>query len=417
MFGKPTMIRSLSLWPISPLAPINRTIIESWRLCSLLIFLLLRSHSVVRWREILFSSSIDLISNTRFQFSQQPSKNNLEKLVILVLLKWLYRIRLRVDTIAISRGESVGGVGALLVAVVTVFHICTTCCRLKYVDPVTHRVAFTSRRVLRTSLQWNHVHWPRECNLDANFLSIILQFTSTILYDPARKKEPSTQYQKERDKCLGTFSNWNDDEQVDFVEQLLSRMCHYQHGHINAYLKPMLQRDFISLLPKKGLDHVADNILSYLDADSLFSAELVSKEWNRVISEGMLWKKLIERKVRSDSLWRGLAERKKWIKYLFVPRPGEYRNHSFYRQLYPVIMKVSVLNTIKTIHLTFHLIRTSTQSKTTGVPATTTCNESIAVPKIPRECTVSNTMTTRLCRAYETTPSRFGIVTRYNATE
>lgn len=172
--------------------------------------------------------------------------------------------------------------------------------------------------------------------------SFPLQFTSTILYDPAlRKKEPSSQYQKERDKCLGMFSKWNDDEQVEFVEQLLSQMCHYQHGHINAYLKPMLQRDFISLLPKKGLDHVADNILSYLDADSLFAAELVSKEWNRVISEGMLWKKLIERKVRSDSLWRGLAERKKWIKYLFVPRPGEYRNHSFYRQLYPVIMKVN----------------------------------------------------------------------------
>jgi F-box and WD-40 domain protein 1/11 len=162
-----------------------------------------------------------------------------------------------------------------------------------------------------------------------------------MLYDPARKKEPSTQYQKERDKCLTLFCNWNDDEQVEFVEQLLSRMCHYQHGNINAFLKPMLQRDFICLLPKKGLDHVADNILSFLDAESLCAAELVSKEWNRVISEGMLWKKLIERKVRSDSLWRGLAERKKWIKYLFVPRQGEYRNHSFYRQLYPVIMKVS----------------------------------------------------------------------------
>lgn len=40
---------------------------------------------------------------------------------------------------------------------------------------------------------------------------------------------------------------------MDFVEQLLSRMCHYQHGHINAYLKPMLQRDFISLLPSEYL--------------------------------------------------------------------------------------------------------------------------------------------------------------------
>lgn len=26
----------------------------------------------------------------------------------------------------------------------------------------------------------------------------------------------------------------------------------------------------------------------------------------------MLWKKLIERKVRTDSLWRGLAERRQW---------------------------------------------------------------------------------------------------------
>lgn len=63
---------------------------------------------------------------------------------------------------------------------------------------------------------------------------------------------------------------------------------------------------------EKGLDHVAENILSYLDADSLCAAELVCKEWYRVISEGMLWKKLIERKVRTDTLWRGLAERRGW---------------------------------------------------------------------------------------------------------
>ena len=35
------------------------------------------------------------------------------------------------------------------------------------------------------------------------------------------------------------------------MEHLLSKMCHYQHGHINQVLKPMLQRDFISLLPSK----------------------------------------------------------------------------------------------------------------------------------------------------------------------
>lgn len=165
------------------------------------------------------------------------------------------------------------------------------------------------------------------------------QYTSTMLYDPVRKKEPSPTFQTERDVCLAYFSKWNEADQVDFVEQLLSRMCHYQHGHINAYLKPMLQRDFISLLPKKGLDHIAENILSYLDADSLKAAELVCKEWLRVISEGMLWKKLIERKVRTDSLWRGLAERRGWIQYLFKPRPGTiHRPHSFYRALFPRIM-------------------------------------------------------------------------------
>lgn len=62
----------------------------------------------------------------------------------------------------------------------------------------------------------------------------------------------------------------------------------------------------------RGLDHIAENILSYLDAKSLCAAELVCKEWYRVTSDGMLWKKLIERMVRTDSLWRGLSERRGW---------------------------------------------------------------------------------------------------------
>ena len=66
------------------------------------------------------------------------------------------------------------------------------------------------------------------------------------------------------------------------------------------------------LFPAKGLDHVAETILAYLDASSLRAAELVCKEWYRVISDGMLWKKLIERMVRTDTLWRGLADRRGW---------------------------------------------------------------------------------------------------------
>ena len=68
----------------------------------------------------------------------------------------------------------------------------------------------------------------------------------------------------------------------------------------------------------KGLDHIAEQILSYLDARSLCSAELVSKAWNRVISDGMLWRKLIEHKVLTDPLWRGLSERRGWCVLLHL---------------------------------------------------------------------------------------------------
>ena len=58
-------------------------------------------------------------------------------------------------------------------------------------------------------------------------------------------------YIEQRQACVKHFEKWSETQQVDFVEYLLSKMCHYQHGHINSYLKPMLQRDFITALPGK----------------------------------------------------------------------------------------------------------------------------------------------------------------------
>lgn len=160
-----------------------------------------------------------------------------------------------------------------------------------------------------------------------------------MVEEPPRR-ELSDAYLAEKDRNLTMFDGWTEGEQIDFIENLLLRVCHYQHGQINEFLTPMLQRDFITLLPKKGLDHIAENILSYLDAKSLCAAELVCKEWNRVISDAMLWKKLIERKVRTDTLWRGLAERRGWIHHLFKPRPGSsHPENSFYRSLYPRIIQ------------------------------------------------------------------------------
>uniref|UniRef100_A0A8C5XIU0 F-box domain-containing protein n=1 Tax=Microcebus murinus TaxID=30608 RepID=A0A8C5XIU0_MICMU len=132
----------------------------------------------------------------------------------------------------------------------------------------------------------------------------------------SRKRPSEGNHQKERDLCIKYFDQWSESDQVELVEHLISRMCHYQHGRINSYLKPMLQQDFITTLPEQGLDDKAENILSYLDARSLCAAELVCKEWQQVISEGMLWKKLIERMVRIDPLWKGLSERRGWDQYL-----------------------------------------------------------------------------------------------------
>ena len=90
----------------------------------------------------------------------------------------------------------------------------------------------------------------------------------------------------------------------------------------------------------KGLHHIAYKILSYLDAKSLCRAELVCNEWYRVIADGLLWKKLIERKVAVDTVWKGLSERRGWDKYLFRHvAPSEGITNQFYRQLYPSIIK------------------------------------------------------------------------------
>ncbi|CAK8689678.1 beta-TrCP-like [Clavelina lepadiformis] len=154
----------------------------------------------------------------------------------------------------------------------------------------------------------------------------------------SRQYSLSDDYTMERDSCTKHFDTWSEHEQVDFLQHLIRRMCHYQHGQINSFLKPMLQRDFITALPVRGLSHIAENILTYLDAKSLGAAELVCREWYRVVQEGHLWKRLIERMVMTDSLWKGLAERMDWGQHLFKGKPDEQTPDSYFRTLYPTII-------------------------------------------------------------------------------
>ena len=59
----------------------------------------------------------------------------------------------------------------------------------------------------------------------------------------------SAAHKEEQESCLALFEGWSEGEQVEFVTQALARMCHHQHGLVDTFLKPMLQRDFISALP------------------------------------------------------------------------------------------------------------------------------------------------------------------------
>lgn len=59
----------------------------------------------------------------------------------------------------------------------------------------------------------------------------------------------SIKFREEEEQMIRVFDTWTEVEQTAFVESLLSKMSHCQHSQINSFLKPMLQRDFISLLP------------------------------------------------------------------------------------------------------------------------------------------------------------------------
>nr|ACD37568.1 beta-transducin repeat containing protein [Philodina roseola] len=154
-------------------------------------------------------------------------------------------------------------------------------------------------------------------------------------------KISTVNYEQTSENFLQTFSTWDDREQNEFVENLLKRMHSHQHGQINTFLLPMLQRDFIGQLAARGLEHIAEKILAYLDDQSLMSTEFVCHEWYRVICQGMLWKKFIERQVLTNELWRGLANRRGWFKHLFrqIFNPNEQqKTYEFYRRLYPKIL-------------------------------------------------------------------------------
>jgi hypothetical protein len=132
-----------------------------------------------------------------------------------------------------------------------------------------------------TSNSGNEEHSPMLTSSPSSSICLVTSTTNHL------NKISTADYEKSSDRFLTTFSTWDDREQLTFVESLLKRMHNHQHGQINTFLLPMLQRDFIRQLAARGLEHIAEKILGYLDDKSLLSTELVCHDWYHVISEGM----------------------------------------------------------------------------------------------------------------------------------
>ena len=62
---------------------------------------------------------------------------------------------------------------------------------------------------------------------------------------------PREQHDQEGEMCLRLFESWTQVRQTEFVEQLIARMSFHQHEHLYSILMPMLQRDFVTVLPSR----------------------------------------------------------------------------------------------------------------------------------------------------------------------
>ena len=96
----------------------------------------------------------------------------------------------------------------------------------------------------------------KERSMDVDMTPSILGSEAKRISDNISPSSSSSNFEQEKDLCFTYFDGWSQEEQVEYIEQILGRMTHYQHGQINAFLKPMLQRDFISALPGRLIQYI-----------------------------------------------------------------------------------------------------------------------------------------------------------------
>ncbi|KAJ3192926.1 hypothetical protein HK101_005738 [Irineochytrium annulatum] len=90
----------------------------------------------------------------------------------------------------------------------------------------------------------------------------------------------------EKDEGYEEEGGWTDEQRGEFAFQLLLTVSSSTLASVTNRLIPLLQRDFISLLPYE----LAIHILSYTDAQTLGRAGGVSRKWKDVCSDNAIWR-------------------------------------------------------------------------------------------------------------------------------
>jgi len=101
------------------------------------------------------------------------------------------------------------------------------------------------------------------------------------------------------EEWLATFKEWNNKNKLIALEYILE-ICEHSHiKHVQNFIEPKLQRDYISELPKE----LILLFLTYVRPKDLYKLAQVSHYWHQIANDTIIWKNICRRhKVDLDNL-------------------------------------------------------------------------------------------------------------------
>ncbi|KAI6198380.1 F-box domain-containing protein [Aphelenchoides fujianensis] len=108
---------------------------------------------------------------------------------------------------------------------------------------------------------------------------------------------------------LDKFHSMDKKEQLEALESLVSTCQSPQLRHLHALVEPLLQKDFLTLLPRE----IAGYIVSFLSPKDLMSAGQTCRRWRTLCEDNLLWReKCAEAGVQKDVMPPNLARKQYW---------------------------------------------------------------------------------------------------------